>query len=123
MAAKAGARSDAHAGTSAITRAFERLGLRTPDDFVVHLPLRYDDETHVTPVVDAHPGQWGLFEGEIVEAQSHFRPRRELQATLQDATGRLNLRWLHVYPGQQSRISVGLRIRARGEVRPGYRGL
>jgi len=123
VAAKAGARSDAHARTSAITRAFERLGLRTPDDFVVHLPLRYDDETHVTPVVDAHPGQWGLFEGEIVETQSHFRPRRELQATLQDATGRLNLRWLHVYPGQQSRISVGRRIRARGEVRPGYRGL
>lgn len=106
-----------------MTRAFERLGLRTPDDFVVHLPLRYDDETHVTPVVDAHPGQWGLFEGEIVDTQSHFRPRRELQATLQDPTGRLNLRWLHVYPGQQSRISVGRRIRARGEVRPGYRGL
>lgn len=106
-----------------MTRAFERLGLRTPDDFVVHLPLRYDDETHVTPVVDAHPGQWGLFEGEIVDTQSHFRPRRELQATLQDPTGRLNLRWLHVYPGQQSKISVGRRIRARGEVRPGYRGL
>lgn len=123
MAAKAGTGPKARTRTTTDRRAFERLGLHTAADFVVHLPLRYEDETHVTPVARALPGQWGLFEGEITDSQSHYQPRRELQATLQDPTGRLNLRWLHVYPGQQARVSAGRRIRARGEVRAGYRGL
>ena len=123
MAVKAGANPKAGARTTAASRAFERLGLRTSADFVVHLPLRYEDETHVTPVAQAHPGQWGLFEGEITDSQARFQPRRELQATLQDPTGRLHLRWLHTYPGQQAKVSDGRRVRARGEVRTGYRGL
>ncbi|TAN30414.1 MAG: ATP-dependent DNA helicase RecG [Castellaniella sp.] len=123
MAAKAGTGPKTRTRTTTERRAFERLGLYTAADFVVHLPLRYEDETHVTPVAQALPGQWGLFEGEITDSQSHYQPRRELQATLQDPTGRLNLRWLHVYSGQQARVSAGRRVRARGEVRAGYRGL
>jgi ATP-dependent DNA helicase RecG len=123
VAAKAGTGPKARTRPTTERRAFERLGLHTAADFVVHLPLRYEDETHVTPVARALPGQWGLFEGEITDSQSHYQPRRELQATLQDSTGCLSLRWLHVYPGQQARVSAGRRVRARGEVRAGYRGL
>lgn len=123
MVAEAGASPKARGQTATASRAFERLGLHTPADFVVHLPLRYEDETHVTPVARAQPGQWGLFEGEITDSHAHFQPRRELQATLRDPTGHLNLRWLHVYPGQQAKVSIGRRVRARGEVRAGYRGL
>jgi ATP-dependent DNA helicase RecG len=123
VAAKAGTGPKARTRPTTERRAFERLGLHTAADFVVHLPLRYEDETHVTPVARALPGQWGLFEGEITDSQSHYQPRRELQATLQDSTGCLSLRWLHVYPGQQARVSAVRRVRARGEVRAGYRGL
>jgi len=103
-------------------RLFERLGLRTAADFIVHLPLRYEDETRVTPVAQARPGTHALFEGEILDSQLRPRPRRELQATLSDGTGRLSLRWLHVYPGQQARLQAGRRVRVRGEVRMGYQG-
>ena len=34
-------------------RLFERLGLRTSADFATHLPLRYEDETRVTPIGEA----------------------------------------------------------------------
>ncbi|CAM5181710.1 ATP-dependent DNA helicase RecG OS=Castellaniella defragrans OX=75697 GN=recG PE=3 SV=1 [Castellaniella defragrans] len=125
MAVAAGMRrkaAGAGAGGSATTRAFERLGLRTPADFVVHLPLRYEDETRITPIARALPGQWGLFEGEVLASEVHFQPRRELQAVLDDGSGHLNLRWLHVYPGQHARLPAGRRIRARGEVRAGFRG-
>ncbi|MDY0309618.1 MAG: ATP-dependent DNA helicase RecG [Castellaniella sp.] len=104
-------------------RLFERLGLRTPADFVTHLPLRYEDETRITPIGEARPGVHALFEGEITDSEIRFSPRRTLQATLADDSGRLGLRWLHVYPGQQARLHAGRRIRARGEVRAGFHGL
>ncbi|CAM3807719.1 ATP-dependent DNA helicase RecG OS=Castellaniella defragrans (strain DSM / CCUG 39792 / 65Phen)OX=1437824 GN=recG PE=3 SV=1 [Castellaniella denitrificans] len=104
-------------------RLFERLGLRAPADFATHLPLRYEDETRITPIGEARPGVHALFEGEIVDSEIRFGPRRELQATLADDSGRLGLRWLHVYPGQQARLHAGRRVRARGEVRAGYHGL
>src|SRR5690606_26982179 len=104
-------------------RLFERLGLQTPADFVTHLPLRYEDETRITPIGDARPGEHALFEGEIVDSEIRFGPRRTLQATLADDSGRLGLRWLHVYPGQQARLHAGRRVRARGEVRAGFHGL
>ncbi|WP_414648162.1 ATP-dependent DNA helicase RecG [Castellaniella sp.] len=104
-------------------KAFERLGLRNPGDFAVHLPLRYEDETRITPIADAVPGQWALFEGTILHSEARYQPRRELHAVLNDASGHLNLRWLHAYPGQQARLSAGREVRARGEVRAGFRGL
>ncbi len=55
-------------------RLFERLGLHTPADFVTHLPLRYEDETRITPVGEAHPGTHALFEGEIVRQRNPLRP-------------------------------------------------
>ncbi|MGB6241263.1 MAG: ATP-dependent DNA helicase RecG [Castellaniella sp.] len=104
-------------------RLFERLGLRSPADFIVHLPLRYEDETRVTPIAQARPGVYALFEGDVLDSDIRLRPRRELYATLADETGQLQLRWLHVYPGQQARLRAGRRIRIRGEVRLGYQGL
>ncbi|WP_322998230.1 ATP-dependent DNA helicase RecG [Castellaniella sp.] len=118
----AGERPAKPAGTRQ-ARLFERLGLRTPADFIVHLPLRYEDETRVTPVAQARPGTHALFEGDIIDSDIRLRPRRELQATLSDGTGQMQLRWLHVYPGQQARLQPGRRVRIRGEVRMGYQGL
>ncbi|MHA3902511.1 ATP-dependent DNA helicase RecG [Castellaniella sp. WN] len=104
-------------------RLFERLGLCAPADFATHLPLRYEDETRITPIGEARPGAHALFEGEIVDSEIRFGPRRTLRATLADDSGHLGLRWLHVYPGQQARLHAGRRVRARGEVRAGFHGL
>ncbi|WP_322995051.1 ATP-dependent DNA helicase RecG [Castellaniella sp.] len=104
------------------SRLFERLGLRTTADFIVHLPLRYLDETRVTPLAQARAGVHALFEGEILHSQMQQQPRRELQALLSDGSGQLQLRWLHAYPGQLARLRAGRRVRVRGEIRMGYQG-
>src|SRR5690606_36968043 len=41
----------------------------------------------------------------------------------EDGSGRVVLRWLHVYPGQHERLRAGRRIRVRGETRAGFNGL
>ena len=35
----------------------EKLGLRSRFDLILHLPLRYEDETALTPVEAAPPGK------------------------------------------------------------------
>ena len=107
---------------SASERKFRKLGLCRPADFIVHLPLRYEDETRITPVGQARTGRHAVLEGEIIHSEVQHRPRRQLLAVLEDGSGRITLRWLHVYPGQHERVRAGRRLRARGEVRAGFGG-
>jgi ATP-dependent DNA helicase RecG len=104
-------------------RARARLGLSTDWDFILHLPLRYIDETRVTPIADAQVGSEVQVEGEVVRSEVVFRGRRQLIATLRDDSGELLLRFLNFYPSQQKQLAPGRRVRALGTVRGGMLGL
>ncbi len=108
--------------TSLLERKLLHLGLRDPSDFIVHLPLRYEDETRIAPISAIHPGMPAQVEGEVVRSEVQFRPRRQLHAVIQDDTGQLALRWLNFYPSQQKQVEAGKRVRVRGEVRSGFGG-
>ncbi|HEX9179452.1 MAG TPA: ATP-dependent DNA helicase RecG, partial [Burkholderiales bacterium] len=99
-----------------------KLGVRRPFDLVLHLPLRYEDETRLTPIAEAPPGQPVQVQGEIVHADIMFRPRRQLVCQVKDATGLLFIRFLNFYPNQAAALAVGARVRLFGEVRPGFFG-
>ena len=105
-----------------ITAGLARLGLKRDWDFLLHLPLRYEDETHVTPIVALVPGIEAQVEGEIVACEIAYRGRRQLVARLADAGGEIVLRFLHFYPSQQKSLAVGRRVRAYGLVRGGLMG-
>lgn len=109
--------------TSLTERKLLHLGLREPSDFVVHLPLRYEDETRIAAISDLRPGVPAQVEGEVIRSEVQLRPRRQLHAILQDDSGhQLALRWLNFYPSQQKQLAVGKRLRVRGEVRSGFGG-
>lgn len=99
-----------------------RLGLRRDIDFVLHLPLRYEDETRITAVSDAPPGVAAQFEVEVVSCDLVFRPRRQLVVRVQDDSGTLTLRFLNFYPSQQKVLQPGVRLRVFGELRDGFLG-
>src|SRR5690606_26257550 len=109
-------------GSSLIERKLRHLGLHQPSDFIVHLPLRYEDETRIMPILSAQVGASVQVEGEIIRSEVQFRPRRQLHATIQDESGQLALRWLNFYPNQQKQVEAGKRVRIRGEVRSGFGG-
>ncbi|MGE4338358.1 MAG: ATP-dependent DNA helicase RecG [Pigmentiphaga sp.] len=104
-------------------RKLAKLGLHTAQDFVLHLPLRYQDETSLTPIGSLRPGREAQTEGRVVQSEVQLRPRRQLVATLADDTGRLGLRFLNFYPSQQAQLSVGQQVRVLGEPRGGLFGL
>jgi ATP-dependent DNA helicase RecG len=89
---------------------------------LLHLPLRYIDETRITLIRDLRAGDQAQVEGEIVHTEVNYKPRKALIVRLQDASGQLSLRFLHFYPSQIAALKVGKRLRVFGEVRGGFFG-
>jgi ATP-dependent DNA helicase RecG len=89
---------------------------------VLHLPLRYEDETALTPVDAAPAGKPVLVEAPVKRAQIAFRPKRQLVV---HAEG-LVLRFFNFYGSQlkqfQRAAETGRLVRAFGEVRAGWFG-
>ncbi|WP_425570233.1 ATP-dependent DNA helicase RecG [Pigmentiphaga soli] len=104
-------------------RKLHKLGLRSSEDLVLHLPIRYEDETRLTPIARLLPGMWAQVEGVVTRCEIGYRPRRQLLAAIADDSGELALRFLNFYPSQQKQLAVGRRIRARGEARGGFFGM
>jgi len=100
-----------------IAKKLRRLDLVQPDDFVLHLPLRYEDETQVTAIAALQPGASAVVQGDIVHAEVSYGPRRHLVARLVDESGDIQLRWLNFYPSQHKQLLSGKPLRAHGEVR------
>ncbi len=100
-----------------------KLGIHQRFDLVLHLPLRYEDETRLQLIEELIPGESAQVEGEIIHSEVAYRPRRSLICQLQDASGILYLRFLNFYPSQQKQLAIGKKIRALGEARMGYFGM
>jgi ATP-dependent DNA helicase RecG len=99
-----------------------QLGLHTDFDLVLHLPIRYEDETRLTPIGAARHGEPVLVEGEVLSAEVAYRPRRQLVLKVRDDSGLLFVRFLNFYPSQARSLAEGVRLRLFGEVRAGFFG-
>ena len=93
---------------------------------MLHLPLRYEDETSVTLIDAALPGSPVQVEAEVLDVSVQFRPRRQLVARVADASGELVLRFLNFYGSQTKQLETardnGRRLRIFGEIRHGFLG-
>jgi ATP-dependent DNA helicase RecG len=98
------------------------MGLVRDIDLALHLPLRYEDETRISSLRDARDGDTVQIEAVVTHSEIGFRPRRQLQVTVDDGTDTCVLRFFNFYPSQQKALAVGTRLRVRGEVRGGFLG-
>ncbi|MGF6148034.1 ATP-dependent DNA helicase recG [Kingella potus] len=109
--------------TDTAAKKLEKLNLHTAWDLVLHLPLRYEDETHIMPLRDAPVGVPCQVEGEVLHQEVMFKPRKQLIVQIGDGAGSvLFLRFIHFYPSHQKQMAVGRRIRAVGEIKHGFHG-
>lgn len=101
-----------------------RLGLRTDMDLVLHLPMRYEDETKVVTIREASMRglQTWQVEGVVVRNEITYKPRRQLLVQIADETGELQLRFMNFYGSQVKQLAEGTRVRARGELKHGFFG-
>ena len=101
-----------------------KLGLHTDMDLVLHLPMRYEDETKVISIREAclHGGETSQVEGVVTKNEIAFKPRRQLLVHIADESGDLQLRFMNFYGSQVKQLAEGTRLRARGELKHGFFG-
>ena len=99
-----------------------KLGIRRDFDLVLHLPLRYEDETGITAIASALSGSAVQVEGTVRSTEIVYRPRRQLVSRIEDSSGELILRFFSFYGSQAKALAPGATVRAFGEVRTGMFG-
>lgn len=107
----------------ALASKLAKLGIRCEADLLLHLPLRWEDETFITPIRDLLPGQTAQIQATIIRNEIVSRPRRTLTLTVDDGSSALGIRFLHFYPGHLKTLASGGSFRFLGEVRGGFFGL
>jgi ATP-dependent DNA helicase RecG len=107
----------------ALRQKLQKLGLLSDFDLILHLPLRYEDETQLLPISEIAPGKTAQIEAVVAEREVLTRPRRQLVCKLNDDSGTLYIRFFNFYANQVSAWSPGTRLRVLGEVRAGFLGL
>ena len=101
-----------------IAAKLEKLGMQTAFDLLLHLPLRWQDRTRITPIGALQPGDSCVVQGEILHTEITIRKRRMLLVQISDGTGmRLMLRYFRFSKAQQDNLPKGKIIRVFGEVR------
>ena len=103
--------------------ALRALDLHTVGDLLFHLPLRYEDRRHVTPLADLREGMEALARGRVEVAEVRFSPRRMLLVAVDDGGHGLLLRFFHFNEAQRSGFVRGRQIQVFGSVRAGRNGL
>ena len=107
---------------SAPQKALRKMGLLRPVDMALHLPFRYEDETQLVKLADARDGEVIQIEAVVKSCNVVFKPRRQLQAVVDDGSDTCTLRFFNFYPNMQKALEVGRHVRLRGEVRGGFMG-
>ncbi|WP_036170712.1 ATP-dependent DNA helicase RecG [Massilia sp. 9096] len=120
---KAAAKKPAKPAAS-IESKLAKLGLRTDMDLVLHLPMRYEDETQIVPIREAclRGGHVSQVEGVVTKNEIAYKPRRQLLVSIADETSDIQLRFMNFYGSQVKQLAEGTRVRARAEVRHGFFG-
>ena len=96
---------------SAIQEKLARLGIADEFDLVLHLPLRYEDETHLYPIRDLPAQKTAQVEGIVIDNKVMYRPRRQLVCRVDDGSGVLCMRFLNFYGSQVKTYAIGTRVR------------
>ncbi|MFZ7308862.1 ATP-dependent DNA helicase RecG [Comamonas jiangduensis] len=110
------------AAPSPAQQTMHKLGLVRDIDLVLHLPLRYEDETKITLLRNARDGDTVQIEATVTQCEVQLRPRRMLKVTVDDGTGTCVLTFFSFYPSQQKTMAVGTPLRIRGEIKGGFWG-
>jgi len=107
----------------ALAQKLAKLGVRTVQQLLFHLPTRYIDRTRIQAIAGLQPGQSAVIEAEVRAADVVYGRRRALVCRVQDNTGTLTLRFFHFNASQKQRLVSGVRLRCFAEARRGASGL
>ncbi len=106
-----------------IASLFAKLGIQTLWDLLLHLPIRYEDRSHVEPIASLTAGKPYLIRGCVEYIDVLPRGKKSLICQIKDHSGSIHLRFFHFTARLYQQLKPGTQLLCYGEVRPGYHGL
>lgn len=100
-----------------IAAKLSQCGIHTVQDLLFHLPFRYQDRTHLTPIQDLRANDWCVIAGRVCKTEIKQGKRPTLYCYVEDKTGVLTLRFFNFNKAQVKLLNESRLIRAFGEVR------
>ena len=94
-----------------------RIGVKSVEDLLFHLPIRYQDKTKITKISSLAEGKKYLIEGIVEKANVIFYKKRMFVVRVSDDTGFIQLRFFYFNKSQMANFSEGRSIRCFGELR------
>lgn len=97
----------------------EKLNIFTMQDFLLHLPSRYEDYSITSKIAEVQEGETVTIQGQVLEIKSNYmrgmRIKTMQKATVTDGTGTIELTWFN-QPYLTRAIPVNAEISASGRV-------
>ncbi len=102
---------------SHVAEKLAQCGVHNLQDLLFHLPSRYLDNSHITPLAQLRAGEHSVVQGVISTQQLKAGKRPQMIVRLRDASGTVELRFLHYVSHHHQQLKVGSQLRCIGEVR------
>jgi ATP-dependent DNA helicase RecG len=106
-----------------VAEKLDKVGLRSVQDLLFHLPLRYEDRTRIYPIVALHAGLWCSVQGKVMTSDTIFGKRKMLTVKISDGHGTVTLRFFNFNAAMKNSFSEGKWVHAYGEIKRGGIGL
>lgn len=98
-------------------RRLEKLGITKLEDFLYHVPFRYDDYGLISKISDVQPGETVTIQGKILEIKNQYARRFIIQkAKVEDKSGIIDVTWFN-QPYIIKTINVGDKISLSGKIK------
>lgn len=95
----------------------KKCGINTIQDLLFHLPIRYQDKTHITPINQLKSGEHAVIEGKVVDIKVTRGRKPSLLCYLDDGSGVVTLRFFNFTISQQKQFGEDTVFRCFGEAR------
>ena len=97
---------------ASVAEKLRARGLATVQDLWLHLPLRYEDRTRLTPIRQLQPGVPAQVDGTVEAVERGFRYRPLLRVAIgDDSHATVVLRFFHFRAAQVAQFRPGVRLR------------
>jgi len=99
-------------------KLFTKLGIATVADFLIYLPFRYIDRSHIKKIRDLRPGETVTILGKVVGSEGRATRRGQglFTVVVADETGAMRLKWFN-QPYMEAKLKPGEEVVVSGEVK------
>ena len=89
-----------------LTKKLTKIDLENLQNVLFHLPLRYQNHTHITPINTLHPKQNTMIKNIVTNTNVVMNQHHNLLVRLQDNSDTLNLHFFHFNQTQKKNLIV-----------------